>query len=149
MLREMINVLLIAGESQCWVCRCEKRTLTLGGGDARGVVKIASLKPWTCAYLSATMQHPAHTLAASSTCSGRTRNLTRLKSWSISGRWRPKCIQAVLAIDISMNEGLVIIEGEEYGQTQSSRIAWIVRWECGVLEIFSHINLSSGARRPA
>jgi len=58
-------------------------------------------------------------------------------------------MHAVLAMEMSMKDGLVTIDGEEYGQTQSSKIAWIVRWEWGVLEIFSHINLSSGVLRPA
>lgn len=36
-------------------------------------------------------------------------------------------MQAVLAIDMSMKEGLVTIDGEEYGQTQSNKMAWMVR----------------------
>lgn len=32
-------------------------------------------------------------------------------------------MHAVLAIEMSMNDGLVTIEGEEYGQIQSNKIA--------------------------
>lgn len=81
----------------------------------------------TKTYLSDAIKHPAQTLAASSTCSGNTRNLTRLKSCNISGLWRPKCMQAVFAMEMSMKDGFEMVEGDEYGQTHSNTTACMVR----------------------